>query len=142
MLCMTLRIVGDRSLPDVPMPLVEGGRLEAVGNDYRLRTTTSSCSSLGRLEQFAPDAPSTFRLMNPEVNDVAATTPGMPVNGRNDVVGFVFDDAAERPSVAKPCSLNIELINSRVKKRVEFRFGFAVGFDHMRVHSSYLVRSV
>ena len=134
MLCMTLRIVGDRSLPDVPMPLVEGGRLEAVGNDYRLRTTTSSSSSLGRLEQFAPDAPSTFRLMNPEVNDVAATTPGMPVNGRNDVVGFVFDNAAERPSVAEPCSLHIELIDSRVKKRVELYLCFTARLDDVRLH--------
>ena len=134
MLCVTLRIVGNRSLPHVPKALVEEGRLEAVGNDQRLRTTASSGLFLGRLEQLATDPLSTSCLMNPEVNDVATTTPGMAVDGRNDVVGFVLDDATEGLSIAKPCSLNIELIDPSVEKRVELRFGFTVRFHDVWVH--------
>ena len=72
--------------------------------------------------------------MNPEVNDVAAPTPGVTIDGRYDVVGLVFDNAAERPSVAEPRRLHIELIDSRVKKRVKLYLGFTARFDDVRLH--------
>src|SRR5262245_63907704 len=72
--------------------------------------------------------------MNPEENDVTASTPGVTVNGRDDVARLVFDNATERPPVVKPCSLGIELIDSCVKKRIELRFDFTAWFDDVRAH--------
>jgi hypothetical protein len=47
MLRMTLRIIWDRGLPQIPKALVESGRLEAVREDQRLRASAANGLFLG-----------------------------------------------------------------------------------------------
>ena len=109
---MTHRMILHDSLPCVAQMLIEGWGLKAVRRQERNFAASFLRMLLGCEKESGPKSVPSFGLTDPEVGDVAATSPRVAADSRSDGARFIPLRAGKGLSVEVARRLRVELVDS------------------------------
>ena len=103
----------------VTEPRVELWRLEAVGCENYLRATASDGLRFCCSQQRTPEPLIAMVFADPEVRDLATTTPSVATQTGEDLARLVAYVGAQEPSVEIACSISVELVDALGEKLLQ-----------------------
>lgn len=103
----------------IPEVFVERGGLEAVGQENHLLATPTRSLRFSCVHECLPEALPAMPLMNPDMVDFAAASPGVTIDSCNDFTCVVLNGTREEPAVDVARCFGIEFVDSIGQERFD-----------------------
>lgn len=109
----------DRVLSLVAKTRVELWCLKAVRCENHLQATPSKGFRFGCVEKGSSQALTSMTLADPEVRDLAAASPSVAIEARDDLASFIPNACSQESSITEARRFGVELVDAVHEERLQ-----------------------